>query len=195
MAEATTYNGWANYQTWAVGMFLDGNYDGEGIYRHALEVIEEAAQAGKVGRSTAIADVADALRELVEESVSVAVDGLASGLAVDLLGSAVGSVDWRELAESRLESVSFYTADELAGWETAAAELGREYAENAARWATDGNSDPAERGRVLANDARRRPSRRRLPAGIPDALGRMGGRSHAGATVRAARRARARERR
>ncbi len=33
----TTYNGWANYETWAVGMYLDGNYDGPGTYYETIE--------------------------------------------------------------------------------------------------------------------------------------------------------------
>ena len=27
---AETYNGWTNYEKWAVGLYLDGNYDGLG---------------------------------------------------------------------------------------------------------------------------------------------------------------------
>ncbi len=147
MAE-TGYNGWANYETWAVGMFLDGNYDGEGTYRYVLDVVREAAKAGEVGRSTAIADVADAIREVVETSVSEATDGLASGLAADLLSAACGSVDWREIAESRLPD-DFYSADELAEWSKEATDIGKEHAENSAGWSFDGNSDPVERAKVL----------------------------------------------
>jgi hypothetical protein len=145
----TTYNGWTNYETWAAGMFLDGNYDGEGVYRHGLDIIREAAKSGEVGRSTAIADLADAIRELVEENVRNATDDLASGLAADLLGSALGSIEWRELAESRLPE-DFYSADELAQWITDAADLGREHATNAASWIVDGNSEREHARRLLA---------------------------------------------
>jgi hypothetical protein len=39
----TTYNGWKNYETWAVGMYLDGNYTGEGTYLDVLDVVRESA--------------------------------------------------------------------------------------------------------------------------------------------------------
>ncbi|MES2147868.1 MAG: hypothetical protein V4491_08470 [Pseudomonadota bacterium] len=32
-----TYNGWKNYETWAVGMYLDGNYDGPSTYYETVE--------------------------------------------------------------------------------------------------------------------------------------------------------------
>ena len=34
-----TCNGWKNYETWAVGMYLDGNYDGPGTYYAAIETV------------------------------------------------------------------------------------------------------------------------------------------------------------
>lgn len=39
---------------------------------------------------------------------------------------------------------------QLAGWKDAARKLGEEHARNAASWVVDGNSDRAERARVLA---------------------------------------------
>jgi hypothetical protein len=93
----STYNGWANYETWAVGMYLDGNYDGEGTYRYVLDLVAEADGVGQV---------ADALQALATEQVEAATDGLASGLAADLLGAALGSVDWRELAEHKVDEVA-----------------------------------------------------------------------------------------
>ena len=145
----TTYNGWANYQTWAVGMYLDGNYDGQGTADYAAEMIRTAAKAGEIGRSTAIADVADAIRDMITENVTDATDALASGLAADLLSASLGAVDWHELAENKLPE-DWYSGDELQQWTTAGRENGEEHARNTASWATDGNSDHAERARVLA---------------------------------------------
>lgn len=89
-----TYNGWKNYETWAVGMFLDGNYTGEGTYRAVLEIAEDSDPA----------NLADALRDFVNEEVLP--EGEPSGLAGDLLGAALDEVDWDELAEHKREEVA-----------------------------------------------------------------------------------------
>lgn len=91
-----TYNGWKNYETWAIGLFLDGNYTGEGTYRQVLELAEEAD-----GDAYALAG---SLREYVEEEVTP--EGEPSGLATDLIGAALSEVDWDELASHKLEEVS-----------------------------------------------------------------------------------------
>ena len=39
-----TYNGWKNYETWAVGMYLDGNYDGPSTYYAAIETVRGAIE-------------------------------------------------------------------------------------------------------------------------------------------------------
>lgn len=92
MNDEQGYNGWKNYETWAVGLYLDGNYDGENTYRMVLELASAASGRG---------DLADALKGFVEESLP----DLGSSLASDLLGAAVGSVDWFTLAEHKLAEV------------------------------------------------------------------------------------------
>lgn len=112
-----TYNGWKNYETWAVGMFLDGNYDGPGTYygtvetvRVALEDIEHpTSEYWTVEQSERFA-VADALKEFVEEMNNpYMIDDdhptQLEGLAADLFGAAMSSVDWHELADAWIENV------------------------------------------------------------------------------------------
>lgn len=107
----TTHNGWANYETWAVGMFLDGNYTGEGTYlsvleitRSALEQAQEHAERMDVSM-VGTGFVADALKEYVSDRIGEETDDLANGIASDLLGAALDSVDWRELADHKIEEV------------------------------------------------------------------------------------------
>ena len=109
----TTHNGWANYETWAVGMFLDGNYTGEGTYLSVLEItrstLEEAREHAKKMDVPMVGTgfVADALKEYVSDRVGEETgDALGNGIASDLLGAALGSVDWRELAEHKIAEVS-----------------------------------------------------------------------------------------
>lgn len=107
MTEDKTYNGWTNYETWAVGMFLDGNYDGEGTYRAVLELAESVAEDIDEPESYATVSelrtltLADRLKDFVEESLPEV-----GGIASDLLGAAVSEVNWRELAEHKLEEIS-----------------------------------------------------------------------------------------
>ena len=89
-----TYNGWKNYETWAVGMWLDGNYDGEGTYLEALRITREYAPEGAYA-------VANALEEFFTEQLPE-LDGIVS----DLLNGAISEIDWHELATHKLDEVS-----------------------------------------------------------------------------------------
>ena len=78
-----SYNGWTNYETWLVNIWLTND---PGTYSAAR---------------WAAVDNADALREWVTEWVTESVP--ASSLTADLLGAALSEVDWHEIAESLLE--------------------------------------------------------------------------------------------
>ncbi len=103
--QVEAYNGWSSRETWLVGLFLDGNYDGEGTYREVLELTEahvsDSLEAGR-DRDDAVYTLAEALKDLVCEACPPA--GGAS-LADDLLGTAMTRVDWRELAEAKIAEV------------------------------------------------------------------------------------------
>lgn len=101
------YNGWKNYETWVVGMALDGNYTGEGDYHAVQELMRDTLEGieGDENVRDAIWSlddarkfrVADALKEYVAEYLLPAPEGLAG----DLMGAALDEVDWEELAESK----------------------------------------------------------------------------------------------
>src|SRR2546430_1656122 len=93
-----TYNGWSNYETWAVNMFLDGNYDGEGVYLEAQEITRQAMETSEDAYGLA----AD-LKNYVEEAV---ISDQFEGLRGDLLGAALSEVDWQELAEAQIEAAN-----------------------------------------------------------------------------------------
>jgi hypothetical protein len=112
-----TYNGWKNYETWAVGMFLDGNYDGPGTYygaietvRQQLEDIEHPTSEYWTREQSERFGVADALKDYVGEMTNPSmVDDdhptQLDGLVADLFGAALDSVDWDELADAWIENV------------------------------------------------------------------------------------------
>lgn len=98
-----TYNGWKNYETWAVGMYLDGNYTGEGTYRAVLGLAEEVVEGATATDVWTVAEarrfnLADALKEFVEERVRPEEGGLAG----DLIGAALSEVEWHDLADHKL---------------------------------------------------------------------------------------------
>lgn len=109
------YNGWKNYETWAVNMFLDGNYSGPQDYYAAIETTRNAADLEGLAvhgeYSTPQGRVADALRDFVDEMVNPHMvdddhpDPDLHPLVKDLLGAALSSVDWREIADAWIEVV------------------------------------------------------------------------------------------
>jgi len=85
-----TYNGWTNYETWLVNLWLD-------------EEDSKAELWDKVDMTQA-----DAVRELatvIEDSVIDRVDemGIENGMVRDLIGSALSEVNWDEIARSMVE--------------------------------------------------------------------------------------------
>lgn len=105
-----TYNGWKNYETWAVSLYLDGNYTGEGTYRDVLAIADDVISEIDEPTSYATIDelrqqeLASRLKDYVDECESFP-RGPAS-LAHDLFSAALFEVDWDELAKGKLEEVT-----------------------------------------------------------------------------------------
>ena len=94
------YNGWSNYPTWAVNLWLSND---EGLYHATLDIVESAK-----GRDEADNDAASVTGRLADRLKSWVSDELAPDLdasfAADLLGYALEQVDWREIADAWLEA-------------------------------------------------------------------------------------------
>lgn len=69
----TTYNGWFNYETWLVNLWLTNDAPG-------------------VEPGTSAEDFKFLVEDMIEDQI-----GVPTGLLYDLLKSAVDSVDWHEL--------------------------------------------------------------------------------------------------
>jgi hypothetical protein len=86
-----TYEGWTNYETWAVNLWLSND---EGSYDYVLGLACEALDDEDVPR--ALEALAVELKEDLSENSPLA--GEASVYS-DLLGAALDRVEWREIAD------------------------------------------------------------------------------------------------
>ena len=95
-----TYNGWTNYETWCVNLWLTNNeYDAEWLSK-------EAAQAKESGR---IALSMDALKEAIEEQFDLWKDerreNQPATMFDDLMNAALAEVNWYEIIENHMEDL------------------------------------------------------------------------------------------
>ncbi len=98
----TTYQGWTNYETWAVNLWLDNE---EGVHDYwrerALECWEETAPTSFSTRDEmALQHLADFLKDYHVESRPEL-----HGVFGDLLDAALTEVNWREIARSLIEEM------------------------------------------------------------------------------------------
>lgn len=88
------YNGWTNYETWNVALWLDNEQHTQELWSsRARELLEDEEKYPN-------AILQDELKEYIEENNPL-VDG--ASMYSDLLGAAIDSVNWHELAQSYLE--------------------------------------------------------------------------------------------
>lgn len=98
MSNDTTYNGWTNYETWLVKLWQDND---QGDYYFWQEQAEECVRVD--GKDSAGCSLADIMKEYYEERASELVG--VTGFWTDLLGAALCSVNWREIAEHWVDEV------------------------------------------------------------------------------------------
>ena len=119
MADDKTYNGWTNYETWAVKLWIDND---EGSYHYWNDAAQEAWHDAEDKHPNQFMDRAENARLILSERlkdehysdsehpVFKAAEG---SVYSDLLNAALSEVDWREIADALLEEVD-KTDDEAA---------------------------------------------------------------------------------
>lgn len=88
------YQGWANYQTWAVNLWYNND---QGLQNMCLEI----ARNGQVTEDPRT-HTADALKEYTETANPLQDE---ASMFSDLMTHAISSVDWYEIADAFLEMV------------------------------------------------------------------------------------------
>lgn len=99
------YNGWSNYETWAVNLWMTNDAGGCEYWTEQAQEAYEGAEAGKHYASQtreehATSILADMLKDSHEERAEELglLDGDKAGVFADLLGAAMSEVDWHEIA-------------------------------------------------------------------------------------------------
>lgn len=100
----TTYNGWRNYETWCVIMWMDNEQGSQEFFRgQAKEMYEGAAATAMWTREeSAWFHFADWLKDWHEENRP---EMPTCGLYYDLLSGALSAVNWDEIARHYIDAV------------------------------------------------------------------------------------------
>jgi len=81
----TSYNGYSNYETWAVNMWLNADPYSQDMLQHIIQAFETVSEQAEELERNVMAD---------DNYL-----GGESSMWADLLHAAVGRVDWREIVE------------------------------------------------------------------------------------------------
>lgn len=106
--ENKTHNGWTNYETWAVALWLDNE---ESSYRYWRAVAQETVQLTKLPeerREEAGTTLADRIKDEILDGIPTAI----TGFYADLLQVALDEVNWLEIAENFLGELRVDEEDE-----------------------------------------------------------------------------------
>jgi hypothetical protein len=94
---ATNYNGWSNYPTWAVNLWLSND---ERLYNATRDLVASVVYPENEDRIARV-DVAEALRDFVQDLANQEYEE--ASFVQDLLGYALAQVAWFEIADAWLE--------------------------------------------------------------------------------------------
>jgi hypothetical protein len=100
---ADRYNGWTNYETWNLKLWLDND---QGLSEHWQEAARTAFDDTDATDDTATRkrEAAEALAEQIGTDTADGAPACA-GFYGDVLGAAIGAVDYREIAEALIEDL------------------------------------------------------------------------------------------
>ena len=102
-AEAKTYNGWTNYETWAAALWMDNE---EGSQRYWAERAQETFDSTRSNtvftrREQSTLNLAAMLKDEHEE----AAPELGASIWSDLLSAAMSEINWHEIAEHLIADI------------------------------------------------------------------------------------------
>lgn len=106
--ETKTYNGWTNYETWNVALWIDNEEGSYRYWRDTMRDLWDHAEAHPHEHWTrseqARFTLADRLKNELEESKPE----LGASMWSDLLNAALSEVNWNEIAGNWLAEIDGY---------------------------------------------------------------------------------------
>ena len=112
MSGDTRYNGWTNYETWCVKLWIDND---QGEHEHWREQARDAWANAQEDRAYPGQSCSDCARNDLAGRLKDAWGDMAPDLGAtvwaDLLGSALSEVDWYEIAQAMLDDEDDLTDD------------------------------------------------------------------------------------
>ena len=110
------YNGWRNYETWAVKLWMDNESGSFYYWKEASHAAWNEAKADDIltREQRARYNLADRLKDEHEAKMILVLEVAGEEATVwgDLLSAALSEVNWSEIAESLLEDVDKTAAEE-----------------------------------------------------------------------------------
>lgn len=103
MTATKTYNGWTNYETWNVNLWIDNEQYSSSYWAEVAQETYDASEAHGTftQEEEATLDLSRRLKGEIEESAP----DLGASMFADLLGAALSEVNWYEIAEHMIENV------------------------------------------------------------------------------------------
>ena len=103
------YNGWYNYETWLLNLWIDNDGDSQGYWNDSAQEAYDHAKADRTftQEERAKLDLANAIKEHFEEAEADILEraGIQSSFWADMLGAALSEVNWYEIASHMLDGV------------------------------------------------------------------------------------------
>lgn len=97
------YNGWSNYETWAVWVWMDNNAGDQAAYAEMAAEVFENAKADKhfTREERAALTLLEQIKDQHENNMPEI-----EGFAADLLNGAMSEVNWHEIAKHLVDAVA-----------------------------------------------------------------------------------------
>ena len=104
--ESKCYNGWTNYETWAVNLWINNDEGGYRFWRERTEAVLTEVREQKNSDENILEIAYSRLAEELKEAIHAECTIPKATLAADLMNAALAEVDWREIARDMIDDLS-----------------------------------------------------------------------------------------